>query len=159
MDRFEILKYSILLEEHFKTLIIEKILGYGVENSFDSIESYENLLLSIEYKLKKFGKPNKGMKNKIFHCSAKELILVFQLLKFSIRKEIAQESSLSELLVSINKYKTVLTGNKLVRDICAHPTYNLEKTLSKLTVFTFMEDDKSGLERIQHFYEYVKNNI
>ena len=159
MDRFEILKYSILLEEHIKTKIIEKILKNGIENSFDSLESYNNLANSVGNKLKRFSKKSTGMKNKIFHCTARELILFFQLLKYKIRKEIFEESFFTELFSTIGKYEKVLIGNKFVRDICAHPTYNIEDILSKLSVFTFLDPLLSGTEKIEYFYEHVKNNI
>lgn len=158
MDRFEILKYSILFEEYIKNRIIQKILFYGVEHSFESIEAYENLLSNIQSKLKKFGKKSSGMKNAIYHSSAKELIILFTMLKFNIRVEIYNESFLKELFVKNSKFKNALTGNKLVRDTCAHPTYKFEKTLSNLSVFTFLEQPKTT-DRINHFYEVLKKHI
>ncbi len=159
MDRFEILKYSILLEEYFKNKIINKILENGLEHCFDKKE-LDSWLKKVRQKLGLFSKKHGKVKEAIFHCSAKELISLYKLMNWKIKVQLQQETFLKDLISKTSKFSTVLTGNKLIRDLCAHPTLDLEKKLNMLTTFTFLDSKTTNnRKRIDTFYQMVKNNI
>lgn len=160
MDRFEILKYSILLEEYIKKKITDKIIEHTIEKSFIDIEQYKKWLAKNQETLGRFGKKNKTLSQTIFHCSAKNLVDLYKNLRFSIQSEIKEESLFDNIIQNTSKFKTILTGNKLVRDLCAHPTLNWEATINKLTAFTFLDGKfKSPLSRIVKFYKIIQKHI